>query len=171
MYQRIMVPLDGSELAECVLPHVESFLKTSLVKTVVFLRVVEPFPLMVYGESVETFPATIGGESYAGKLDYWNKLEGEIKTAAEEYLDKATGHLKQYGAEIKREVLTGRVAETIITYADKNKIDLILLATHGRSGVTRWIMGSVADRIMSSSNVPVLIVRVPGYAPAKKDKY
>lgn len=88
MYQKIMVPLDGSKLAECVLPHVEAFVKCSLTKTVTFVRVVEPLPLIVYGETVETFPATVHGESIATKLEYWAKVEDEIKTSAEEYLKK-----------------------------------------------------------------------------------
>ena len=69
MYQKVMVPLDGSDLAECVLPHVKDFIKSSLAKTVVFVMVVEPLPLLLYGESVEAFPVSTYGESYAAKLE------------------------------------------------------------------------------------------------------
>ncbi len=168
MYQKVMVPLDGSALAECVLPHVEAFLQSGVVKTVVFIRVVEPMPLMLYGESVETFPVSGQGEYFADKGEFWDKVEDDRKAAAAEYLDKVTSNLQQYGTQIQKEVLAGRVADTLVNYADNNNVDLALIATHGRSGVSRWIMGSVADRLLHSSRSPVLIVRAESCAPAGK---
>ncbi len=162
MYQKIMIPLDGSDLAECVLPHVEAFIKASLAKTIVFVRVIEPIPVLVYGESVETFPASAYGESYTANLDELQLVEAERKSKAEAYLKQASSFLKQYGDQVKCEVLVGKVAQTLVTYAEKNNVDMIMIATHGRSGVTRWLMGSVADRILHSSNVPVLMIRSPG---------
>jgi nucleotide-binding universal stress UspA family protein len=63
------------------------------------------------------------------------------------------------------EVLEGKVADTLAQWAEKNGVGLIIIASHGRSGVSRWIMGSVADRIMRSACVPVLMVRAPGCFP------
>jgi nucleotide-binding universal stress UspA family protein len=63
------------------------------------------------------------------------------------------------------EVLEGKVADTLAQWAEKNGVGLIIIASHGRSGVTRWIMGSVADRVMRSACVPVLMVRAPGCFP------
>jgi nucleotide-binding universal stress UspA family protein len=60
------------------------------------------------------------------------------------------------------EVLTGRVADSLSDFIEANDFDLILMATHGRSGVKRWVMGSIADKILRFSNVPVLMVRAPG---------
>jgi len=161
MYQNVMVPLDGSDLAECVLPHVKDFIKSSLAKTVVFVRVIEPLPLLVYGELAETFPLSTYAEPYADRLDHWQSVEAERKSAAEEYLKKASSFLNEYGERVQCEVLVGKVAQTIAAYAEDNKVDLTMIATHGRSGVSRWIMGSVADRIFRSSNAPVLMVRAP----------
>jgi len=62
-------------------------------------------------------------------------------------------------------VLSGRAAETLAEYATRNEVDLIVIATHGRSGVSRWVMGSVADRLLRSVNAPVLMVRAPGCGP------
>ncbi len=169
MYKNIMVPLDGSELAECVLPHVEVFMKAALAETVFFVRVVEPLPLIIYGESVESFPAAAYGESFADKMEYWHTVEEEMRQSAAEYLDTATSHLKQYGIPIQCEVLMGKTADTLIAYVGKNNINLILIATHGRSGVSRWIMGSVAGRMLRSSRIPVLMVHAPGFAPRKND--
>ena len=162
MYQKVMVPLDGSDLAECVLPHVKDFIKSSLAKTVVFVRVIEPLPLLVYGELAETFPLSTYAEPYADRLDHWQSVEAERKSAAEEYLKKASSFLNEYGERVQCEVLVGKVAQTIAAYAEDKNVDLTMIATHGRSGVSRWIMGSVADRVFRSSNAPVLMVRTPG---------
>ncbi|HLA05548.1 MAG TPA: universal stress protein [Syntrophales bacterium] len=162
MYKKVMVPLDGSDLAECVLPHVKDFIKSSLAKTVVFVMVVEPLPLLLYGESVEAFPVSTYGESYAARLEHWQTVEAERKSAAEEYLKKASSFLNEYGERVQCEVLIGKVAQTLAAYAEDKNVDLTMIATHGRSGVSRWIMGSVADRVFRSSNAPVLMVRTPG---------
>ena len=167
MYHKVMVPLDGSALAECVLPHVKDFIKSSLAKTVVFVMVVEPLPLLVYGELAETFPMSAYGESYADRLDHWQSVEAERKSTAEEYLKKASSFLNEYGERVQCEVLIGKVAQTIAAYAEDNNVDLTMIATHGRSGVSRWIMGSVADRIFHSSNAPVLMVRAPAASEVK----
>ena len=74
--------------------------------------------------------------------------------------------LKPNGVELQPQVLAGKPAESLIDYAEANKIDLILIATHGRSGVSRWVRGSIADRILRASKVPVLMVRAPGTARA-----
>src|SRR3990172_5430016 len=105
MYHKVMVPLDGSDLAECVLPHVKEFIKSSLAKSVVFVRVVEPLPLLAYGELAETFPLSAYGESYKDRLDHWQNVEEERRFAAEEYLKKAISFLNEYGERVQYEVL------------------------------------------------------------------
>ena len=64
--------------------------------------------------------------------------------------------------KFQTEVIAGNVADSLIDYAEDNDIDLILIATHGRSGVSRWVRGSIADRILRASRIPVLMVRAPG---------
>jgi nucleotide-binding universal stress UspA family protein len=63
------------------------------------------------------------------------------------------------------EVLEGKVPDTLAHWAEKNGVDLIVIASHGRSGVSRWVMGSVADRVLRSACVPVLMIRAPGCVP------
>jgi nucleotide-binding universal stress UspA family protein len=150
MYEKIMVPLDGSELAECVLPHVEGLIKGCHVRNVVFVRVVEPI----------TAPVGIGNV-YIGREES-RERESTRKSAVKDYLNQIMDRLKHEGTELHSEVLVGRVADSLADYTEKNDIDLILIATHGRSGVTRWVRGSVADKILRYSNVPVLMVRAPG---------
>jgi nucleotide-binding universal stress UspA family protein len=152
MYTKIMVPVDGSQLAECVLPHVEALAKGSQVKEVVFVRVVEPFRVASSGEFV------LSQQEIA-------RFEAEHKDNSERYLKGLVGRVKLEGVKCRWEVITGTVAENLADYAAKNAIDLIVIATHGRSGVSRWVWGSVADRILRSSCTPVLMVRAPGCVP------
>ena len=149
MYEKIMVPLDGSELAECVLPHVEGLIKGCHVSNVVFVRVVEP-PARFYSGDVPISP------------EIYEETESARKAEAKDYLDQIKNRLKYEGTELHSEVLVGRVADSLADYTAKNDIDLILIATHGRSGVTRWVRGSIADKMLRSSNAPVLMVRAPG---------
>ena len=151
LYQKIMAPLDGSELAECVLPHVEALAKGCQVKEVTFVRVFEPF-------------RPPGGEFPLSEEEV-ARLESENKAAILAYLQKLLGRFKVEGINVREEMLTGRVAETLAEYATEKKPDLIVIATHGRSGVSRWVWGSVADRLLRSSCVPVLMVRAPGCIP------
>jgi nucleotide-binding universal stress UspA family protein len=144
MYKKILVPLDGSALAECVLPHVKAIAAGCGVRQLVLLRVVEPIP-------AETPPA----------LDFEALQKAGVKTA-EYYLAETKAKLTKEGLKVEAKVLTGRPAETITDFAKRNKVDLIALATHGRSGISRWVFGSVADRLVRSSSVPILLIRPKG---------
>jgi nucleotide-binding universal stress UspA family protein len=152
MYKNILVPLDGSQLAECVLPHVESIAKGCGVPTVTFVRVLEPV----------NWPSA--GEFYVSEkqIQQWDE---QNRKEAQDYLARIAGRSKYNGIKVKTEVLTGLAADAITDYAAKNNVDLIVIATHGRSGVSRWVWGSVADRILRSACVPVFMVRAPGCVP------
>jgi nucleotide-binding universal stress UspA family protein len=143
MYQKILVPLDGSELAECVLPHVKAIASAWDVKQVILLRVVAS----LHGDEAYVIPEVL--------------RDADVK-AAKEYLAKIKIQLSKDALNVEAEVLTGRPAETISDFAQRNKVDLIALATHGRSGMSRWVFGSVADRIVRSSPVPILLIRPQG---------
>jgi nucleotide-binding universal stress UspA family protein len=90
------------------------------------------------------------------------ELKANNEKSARKYLDEVVGRVNLDGVEVETHVFSGQPAETIAEYATKNDIDLIAIATHGRSGVSRWAWGSVADRVLRSACVPVLIVRAPG---------
>ena len=151
MFKKIMVPLDGSELAECVIPYVEDFIDQGRVESIVFVRVIKHVVNPASFEEGMTF--------ITEDLD---KLESEKKSFAESYLKKVVSRLKGSGVKFQTEVLVGRIGDNLIDYIRANDFDLILIATHGRSGLSRWVRGSVADKILSASHVPVLMVRVPG---------
>lgn len=153
MYKKIVVPLDGSPLAECVLPHVEALARGCLVNEIIFLRAVEPFQYPTYAGEVTITPAEVE------RINAGNKFE------AEDYLRKLTDRFKFEKIPTGWEVLLGVAAERIADYGSKNQADLVVIATHGRSGLSRWVWGSVADRILRSACVPVLMVRAPGCFP------
>jgi nucleotide-binding universal stress UspA family protein len=156
MYQKILVPLDGSELAECVLPHVEAIAGGCRAAKIVLVRVVEPY-------------RPTRGKAYYSLLpeeskEDWKWVE-EGRSAAENYLKQVASRLAKGGRDVQTEVLVGRAAESLADFASKSAADLIVIATHGLSGITRWLWGSTADRVLRSSCVPVLMVRVPGCVP------
>jgi nucleotide-binding universal stress UspA family protein len=152
MYKNILVPLDGSELAECVLPHVESIARGCGVEEVIFLRVVERLRQVC---------------DYEGCLsqEIISSIDADNKAAADSYLSQLIKRTRYDGVSVRPEVITGTPAESIADYATKNSVDLITIATHGRSGIGRWVWGNVADRILRSACVPVLMIRAPGCVP------
>jgi len=156
MYKKIMVPLDGSSLAECVLPHVEAMAKAQGVERVIFVRVAEPFSL-----------TPVRGEQAWFSDEEEKNIDARSRANAQNYLDQLVGQLNYGPVSIQKEVLFGKSAPSLAEYANKNNIDLVVLATHGRSGVSRWVMGSVADRLLRSVNAPVLMVRAPGCGPGR----
>ena len=153
MYHKVMVPLDGSELAECGLPHVKAIATGCEVEDVVFVSVLEPIRL----------PASeVSGVFSDEDL---RRMSSEQKASAEDYLNQQVKRLKYKGANLRTQVLEGKAAESLAEYANKNGFDLVVISTHGRSGISRWVLGSVADRILRSACVPVLMVRAPGCVP------
>lgn len=151
MYKKIMVPLDGSKLAECALPHVEVIAKCPDVENVILVSVTE----RVLG--------------YRPVTDYADPLEqrlipeatGKMEKQAQKYLDRVAKGFEDKGIKVETLVLLGDPAEEIILSAKHQGADIIIMASHGRSGIRRWAHGSVADKIFRASNVPVLMVRAP----------
>jgi nucleotide-binding universal stress UspA family protein len=153
MYNKIMVPLDGSDLAECVMPHVEAITTGCKITNVVFVRVVNPIHLPV------SVPAK---GDFGFSENERHELEEQHKQTADTYLKQIVENTRLEGAVLGYEVLVGKVADTLAHWAEKNGVDLIVIASHGRSGISRWVMGSVADRVLRSACVPVLMIRAPG---------
>ena len=156
MYNKIMVPLDGSDLAESVLPHLEFLTSACKATHVVLVQVINPGRL----------PASVPAQGNFGFTEKdRQRLVSSRKKAAEEYLKKIADSVNLPNANFSHEVLEGKPADMLADYATQNEIDLIIIASHGRSGVSRWVLGSVADRIVRNSCVPVMMVRAPGCEP------
>ncbi|RJQ39209.1 MAG: universal stress protein [Dehalococcoidia bacterium] len=150
MYRHIMVPLDGSELAECVLPHAGALAKLLKGKEKISLVRVVP-PLRLYEGAEAGLPP-----------EERNRLEDEGIRVARDYLKGAADRLNQPGITVATEVLSGQVVDQLNEFIRDNSVDLVILATHGRSGISRFFAGSTAERLIRSSTVPVLAVRPPG---------
>jgi nucleotide-binding universal stress UspA family protein len=142
MFKKILVPLDGSELSEAALTHVVDITTDCRALEVILMRIREPLDPNVIG----TLDAKIAVE-----------LDEAYRDEASRYLDKVVATLKEKGITAKTEILAGNPAEEIIKYSQKNNVDLIIMSTRGRSGISRWVFGSVAEKVIRNSTVPVLI--------------
>jgi len=152
MYERILVPLDGSKVGEAALPHVEelvSKLAPEVKAEVILLQVVSSLTHYV-----------IAGEASV-RVPYTEKELEQIKKKTKSYLNKAGESLRSKGATVKTKVAAGKAAEEIIKAADETKANLIAMSTHGRSGFSRLTFGSITDKVLRTGNVPVLVVIAP----------
>lgn len=159
MIARILVGLDGSILAESSLPYVEAIGRAASAD-VILLRAVRT------GETLEplheTNPQLL---PYMAAMPLSNPEASHVATRAEvheaeAYLDSVARRLGQHGLRCQTSVVAGDAADIIVEEAGFRHADLIALSTHGRSGLGRWIFGSVAEQVLAVSPVPVLLVRV-----------
>jgi len=143
-FRSVLVPLDGSELAESVLPHAAE-LSGKMNLEIVLVRVFN-------------IPADYYDEGYTADERVWEMVRDE----AREYLDKKVKELKSQGLEnVSSVLLEGFAAERIITLAQETPQSLIAICTHGRTGARRWVLGSVTERVVRHSGDPVLVIRAP----------
>jgi nucleotide-binding universal stress UspA family protein len=136
MFERILVPLDGSELAESVLQQVGRLLRRKDAE-VLLLRVV-------------TLPPAAEGDVGTPLDLLWSR--------AAEYLQGVERRLSEQGARVRAKVVEGFAADAILETAKNERATLIAMSTHGRTGVARWVFGSVAEKVLRASLIPVLIV-------------
>ena len=140
MFDQILVPLDGSQLAECVLPHVVALARAFDAK-VILLRVLEK-------------------NKANGTAQMFDLLNWQLKkTGAKLYLEKISARLQKSGLRIENAVLEGLVAESITEYALSRGVKLIILSSHGRSGLSQWGISSVTQKIIFGAPTSVLIIR------------
>lgn len=126
MFERVTVPMDGSEPAEMVLPYVENL-------------------ALEFKSEVDL----------VGVCEQHDELERLLQV----YLDRLASQLSGKGIVARPVILFGQPAAEIISYGEKNDISLIIMAARGRSGITRWDLGSVADKVLKASTTPLLLVR------------
>jgi nucleotide-binding universal stress UspA family protein len=154
MYKTILVPLDGSELAELVFPHVEMLAKQSRhwpAVDVILLRVAQ-LPRVPIAGVQDRFGASALVVEQAAIAD---------REDAEKYLAEVAERFKESGLKVRTELMIGDAADEILEYAKKHPVDLIAMATHGRSGISRWAYGSVASKVLREINTPLLLVTPP----------
>jgi nucleotide-binding universal stress UspA family protein len=142
VFTHMLIPLDGSALAEQVLPHATA-LGRLMDANYTLLQAVNPI-LTSYGPEVYVPSDEI--------LDQWLSM-------AQAYLDGVADRLRIEGLQVQAKVVLGAPALGVLDYARTHQVDLIALATHGRGGFSRLFLGSVADKMVRSADVPILVYR------------
>ena len=150
MYENILVCLDGSERAEALLPYV----------TEVALRFKSKLHMLqVISAPVFIAPDIPGsGGGYIEKPQMLETIQAD-QDSAYTYLNGIIGDLQDKGITCEAVVFSGMAGEAIISYAEENDIGLIAIASHGRTGLSRAIIGSVADHVLRHSKAPVFLLR------------
>jgi nucleotide-binding universal stress UspA family protein len=145
MYKKILVTLDGSELAKTALDQAEKLAKNFDAEIILFQVV--PF-MPIYGSPELVTPLIV---------------DEKQKEVAEKYLANLAEELKKRGLRMAAMVRTGQqVAVEILDFAKEAGVDLIVMCTHGRSGISRWVLGSVALKVLARAETPILLIRSKG---------
>jgi nucleotide-binding universal stress UspA family protein len=145
MYKKVLVPLDGSELAECALNHVKALVKEGSVKEVTLFTAVQ----------VDTSWVELYGQNFNVEA-----MREALFASAIKYLTQVKDRLADEGIKVKTEVLEADgAAQGITDYAREKGSDLIVIATHGYTGMKRLMLGSVALNVLHDSHIPVLLIR------------
>jgi nucleotide-binding universal stress UspA family protein len=140
MFKRILVPLDGSSLAEAILPQVQELARTLGAEL-----------FLVRAVAAHVFPGVDPTEQ-----------EVDVVQKAEAYVAEVAGRLRDAGIPIHTAVRYGEPAEEILGHIGENAVDLVAMSTHGRSGLSRLVLGSVAEQVVRHATVPVLLMRARG---------
>ncbi len=137
MFKKILVPLDGSKLAEKILPRVEWLAK-------------------IHGAEVTLLRVALA-HTFPGMDPVQHQLNAVRE--AEEYLAKAEEWMRGVGVSVKTVVRSGNDAQEIVDHARDREFDLIAMSTHGRTGLTQFVLGSVANKVINTATVPILLYR------------
>lgn len=141
MYRRILLPLDGSALAEQALPHAIAMAEC-FQSELILLQVLIPLP-----RPPTTTKAVL------------QRTEEATAISVHEYLERVADDVQDHGITVQMIALEGRPHFQIIQCAETNQVDLIVMCSRGQSGLSRWMIGSVSDRVMRGADMPVLLVR------------
>lgn len=145
LVKRILLPLDGSDIGEAAFPYAEA-LALGMPAELILIQVLRPAVLIAEGSTM------VSGAVY-------EKQEEIRKAHATAYLDNVAGKAEEKRLRISKALVSGYPPERIIDYAQASAIDLIAMSTHGRSGISRWVFGSVTDKVLHAGDTPVLTVR------------
>lgn len=146
MYKSILVPLDGSKRAEAILPHVEN-MASRYGARIIFLQVLQPLCDYQFGAT----PANL----------YQDVFEHNVKDA-NLYLSRWVGEFREKGLKADKVIEQGSIVETIIRVADKENANLIAVASHGLTGLSRVFYGSVSAGLLNRVDRPLLLIRSRG---------
>ncbi len=142
MYKKILVPLDGSQTAQGILPHAKALAHSQDAEIIVLNVAANPALEFAFSDP------SIAAKSVA-EQEEWGKS----------YISGIEAQLRSEGFRVLALVRKGVAADVILKVADEMQVDVIAMSTHGRSGPARWLMGSVAERVVRHSKRPVLLIR------------
>lgn len=156
MYQTILIPLDGSPLAEQVLPHATAIAK-QFNSLVILLQVVPTLQELVR----ESIPVTAEPSVTVTQvsMDLASEQYKAQTSSAQSYLERMARRLEAEGVKAETLVLEGNPAGRIVQLAKERNVSLIAISTHGRSGLGRLVFGSVADEVLREAHRPLLLIR------------
>ena len=171
MLQKIVVPLDGSELAEAAVPYVQEISQRCEPVEVILLQVVR----LPQGRSASAFrsqdiefrdplPDSAADVEAARHPIYRDQEIESARAEAEASMVAAARQLRSDNISVRTAVAFGRPAQEIVAVAETEPADLIAMCAYGRSGLSRWLLGSVADKVMRGTYLPILLVRPPDVA-------
>ena len=181
-YNKVIVPLDGSKLAESVLPHVEKIAKGCAIPQVILVTVTEPVRVKTPKEErLERLPTWHSSPVlfYGSVTSYWGGSQGvpggvvpasitdlpvtigKMAKTGYNYLAKIAGDLEKKGVQVTVAVLIGNIAEEITHFAQEEKADLIVMASRGKTSLRRWDVGNAAQKVFRTTDIPILLVKPP----------
>jgi len=147
-FRKVLLPLDGSPFSETSLLYAEELLQGTAAE-LLLLRVSEP-PVVPADRSPAIKPSW---------EEYRDQLMAEVRQQASAYLEKVKSGFEQKGLKARSQTLLGKAVESILEVARAEGVDLIIMTTHGRTGISRWVYGSVANRVMQECHHPILLIR------------
>jgi nucleotide-binding universal stress UspA family protein len=153
MFETIVVPLDGSELAEGALTQAVGLAK-GLNSTLVLVQAIDSL-----AQRMSRPPALIEAPAMAANVEILQEALDAEKAAADEYLGQRRDALMKDGVKAEAYVGEGHPTDVILKLAEEKNAGLIVMSTHGRGGLGRLVFGSVADAVLKNSSVPVVLVR------------
>lgn len=154
LYQKILLPLDGSEFSAEALPHAEEMARSSGAKLILFQVVVDtPDYVVAQVEGVGLTTVT-----------HDDSKQNQAVDTAQSYLDDLVVSLRHRQIDAVADIGEGDPATAIVEYAQREAVDLIVMSTHGRTGLARWTYGSVAHKVLQAAPCAVLVVRPVNFA-------
>jgi nucleotide-binding universal stress UspA family protein len=153
MHKRVLLPLDGSSMAEQALPHAIEQAKRFR-SELILLR---------------TTSSSLQGSGLSAMELGW--VQEQMGDWARDYLESIATQVRTQGVSVRVVVLQDPPHEAITRFSETNGVDLIVICSRGQSGASRWLMGSVADRVVRGASAPVLLVQARSNGRSKQETY
>lgn len=150
MLDHVLVPLDESQLSEHTLAYLPKLVGQGSKVTLLTVNVPPDISLSgLYGVPGQITPSVLENEEGVARA---------LRVQAEDYLRRVSERVTRMGVQVESLVQFGQPADVILEYAQELKVDAIVMTTHGRSGISRWLLGSVTQKVLSAAPCPVFVI-------------